>query len=40
VKVLWFDGTGLCLWAKWLEKGRFAAVWNSPSRVNASNSSR
>lgn len=26
-KVLWFDGTGLCLLAKRLETGRFAAVW-------------
>lgn len=26
-KVLWFDGTGLCLLAKRLEQGRFAAVW-------------
>jgi transposase len=26
-KVLWFDGTGLCLLAKRIEKGRFAAVW-------------
>jgi transposase len=27
VKVLWFDGQGLCLFAKRLEKGRF--VWPS-----------
>jgi len=26
-KVLWFDGTGLCLLAKRLETGRFAMVW-------------
>lgn len=26
-KVLWFDGTGLCLLAKRLEHGRFASVW-------------
>ena len=26
-KVLYFDGTGLCLFAKSLETGRFAAPW-------------
>ncbi len=26
-KVLWFDGTGLCLLAKRIEKGRFAPLW-------------
>jgi transposase len=26
-KVLWFDGTGLCLLAKRLEKGRLAPLW-------------
>ena len=26
-KVLHFDGTGLCLYAKRLERGRFAALW-------------
>lgn len=26
-KVLYFDGTGLCLFAKRLETGRFAAPW-------------
>jgi transposase len=29
VKVLWFDGQGMCLFAKRLEKGRF--VWPSPA---------
>ena len=28
-KVLWHDGTGLCLLAKRLDQGRFAALWNS-----------
>lgn len=28
-KVLYFDGTGLCLFAKRLEQGRFAAVWEA-----------
>lgn len=27
-KVLYFDGTGLCLFAKRLSKGHFAAPWN------------
>jgi transposase len=26
-KVLWWDGTGLCIHAKRLELGRFAALW-------------
>lgn len=28
-KALYFDGTGLCLFSKRLEKGRFAAPWES-----------
>lgn len=27
-KVLWWDGTGLCIYAKRLEQGRFAALWS------------
>lgn len=29
-KVLMWDGTGLCLYAKRLERGRFAQVWGEP----------
>lgn len=34
-KVLWFDGTGLCLLAKRLERGRFAAVWEQPELTSS-----
>jgi transposase len=30
-KVLHFDGTGLCLYVKRLERGRFAALWRDAS---------
>jgi len=29
-KVLYFDGTGLCLFCKRLEAGKFAAPWQGP----------
>jgi transposase len=29
-KVLHFDGTGLCVYAKRLERGRFASLWREP----------
>jgi len=30
-KALHFDGTGLCVYAKRLERGRFAALWREPA---------
>lgn len=31
IKVLYFDRTGLCVWAKRLEQGRLIANWNHVS---------
>ena len=33
-KVLHFDGTGLCVYSKRLEKGRFAALWQYTERTS------
>jgi transposase len=39
-KVLHFDGTGMCIYAKRLERGRFAALWSKddadPMRLTVS----
>ena len=32
-KVLLWDGTGLCIYAKRLERGRFACLWRSPEQA-------
>jgi transposase len=32
IKVLYFDRTGFCIWAKRLERGRFVFDWNSLAR--------
>jgi transposase len=31
-KALWFDGSGLCVLSKKLERGRFAALWEHTSK--------
>ena len=33
-KVLFFDGTGLCLLHKRLEQGRFACLWHNPQSAS------
>lgn len=32
-KVLYFDGSGVCLFCKKLSRGRFAAPWNDPGEA-------
>lgn len=34
-KALFWDGTGLCLYSKRLEKGRFAAMWKRDDEASA-----
>jgi transposase len=34
-KVLLWDGTGLCIYAKRLEQGRFACLWRDPPSATA-----
>jgi len=34
-KVLLWDGTGLCIYMKRLEQGRFACLWDEPQRSAA-----
>jgi transposase len=31
-KVLWFDGSGMCILSKRIERGRFPALWNYTDR--------
>ena len=35
-KVLWYDGTGLCLLAKRLDQGLFASLWTQEERLTTS----